>query len=165
MLAKEPPLKRLLTVPVADLTFVIPPGDPNHEGHAEATFDKPVQLLYSQPHMHLRGKDMDIRLQFPAGESQTLVSVPRFDFNWQMIYYQDKPLPLPKGTQIKLDAHWDNSANNRSNPDPTATVRWGDQSWEEMLFAWVGVIVDKDDTLETVMAVRRGNSANSSQPR
>ena len=162
VLAKEPPQKRLLTVPVAELGFEIPPGAPNHEGRASARFDKPVELLYSQPHMHLRGKDMDIRLEYPTGESQMLVSVPRFDFNWQLIYYQDQPLPLPKGTEVKLVAHWDNSANNRANPDPKVAVRWGDQSWEEMLFAWVGVIVDRDDTLETVMAVRRGNSANSS---
>jgi hypothetical protein len=54
-----------------------------------------------------------------------LVSVPRFDFNWQLVYYQDKPLMLPKGTKITLDAHWDNSANNRMNPDPQATIKLG----------------------------------------
>jgi hypothetical protein len=91
VLAKGPPEKRLLTVPVADMSFTIPPGDPNHAGHAEAEFDQPVELVYSQPHMHLRGKDMDIHLEYPTGESQMLVSVPRFDFNWQLVYYQAKP--------------------------------------------------------------------------
>ncbi len=165
VLAKEPPKQRLLTVPVANLNFLIPPGDPNYEGHAEAEFDQPVQLVYSQPHMHLRGKDMDVRLEYPTGESQMLVSVPRFDFNWQMIYYQDKPLPLPKGTRIKLTAHWDNSPNNPTNPDPKASVRWGDQTWEEMIFAWVGVVVDKDMDLDKVMVVRNGNAANASPAR
>jgi hypothetical protein len=125
VLAKQPPEKRLLTVPVADMSFTIPPGDANHAGHAEAEFDRPVELVYSQPHMHLRGKDMDIRVEYPTGESQMLVSVPRFDFNWQLVYYQDKPLMLPKGTKITLDAHWDNSANNRMNPDPQATIKLG----------------------------------------
>jgi hypothetical protein len=165
VLAKEPPLQRLLTVPVANMDFAIPPGDANYAGHADATFDKPVQLVYSQPHMHLRGKDMDIRLVYPSGESQMLVSVPHFDFGWQLVYYQDKPLPLPKGTRIELSAHWDNSVNNRYNPDPSATIRWGDQTWDEMIFAWVGVVVDRDDDLDKVMAVRRGNAANASPGR
>ena len=165
VLAKAPPQKRLLTVPVADMGFTIPPGDSNYGSHATATFDKPVQLVYSQPHMHLRGKAMDIRLVYPTGESDLLVSVPRFDFNWQLIYYQDKPLTIPKGTRVELDARWDNSANNKSNPDPKATVKWGDQSWEEMNFAWIGVIADRDDTQATVMNVRNGNAANSSPRR
>jgi mono/diheme cytochrome c family protein len=162
VLAKEPPAQRLLTVPVANMDFAIPPGDANYAGHADAVFDKPVELVYSQPHMHLRGKDMDIRLIYPTGESDMLVSVPHFDFGWQLVYYEDKPIPVPKGTRIALSAHWDNSANNRYNPDPGVTVRWGDQTFDEMIFAWVGVIADRDDTLDTVMAVRRGNAANAS---
>ena len=86
MLAKTAPKQRLLTLLVASLNFVIPPGDPNHEGKAEAVFDQPVQLVYSQPHMHLRGKHMNIRLEYPTGESEMLVSVPHFDFGWQLIY-------------------------------------------------------------------------------
>lgn len=162
VLAKTAPKQRLLTLPVANLNFVIPPGDPNHEGKAEAVFDQSVQLVYSQPHMHLRGKDMNIRLEYPTGESEMLVSVPHFDFGWQLIYYEDKPLNLPKGTKITLDAHWDNSPNNKYNPDPKATVRWGDQTWDEMIFAWVGVVVPPDADEDKVMAVRNGNSANSS---
>jgi hypothetical protein len=110
VLAKEPPAYRLLTVPVFDDSFVIPPGDPNREAHALAEFQAPVQLIYSQPHMHLRGKDMDIRLRYPAGESETILSVPRYDFNWQTIYFETKPRPLPQGTRVELTAHWDNSA-------------------------------------------------------
>jgi hypothetical protein len=71
---------------------------------------------------------------------------------------------LPKGTKIKLDAHWDNSANNRMNPDPKATIKWGDQSWDEMIFAWIGVVVPPDVDLDKAMAVRRGNAANSTLP-
>jgi hypothetical protein len=144
VLAKETPRHRLLTVPVFDDSFTIPPGAPNYEAHALATFNEPVQLIYSQPHMHLRGKDMDIHLQYPTGESEMLVSVPHYDFSWQTIYFENQPRQLPKGTRVELTAHWDNSAANKYNPDPTKTIRWGEQSWDEMIFAWVGVVVPRD---------------------
>ena len=152
VIAKQPPQYRLLTVPVADASFAIQPGDANYPGHATATFDRAVELIYSQPHMHLRGKDMDVKLTYPTGESEMLVSVPHYDFNWQTIYFEANPKQLPKGTKIDLFAHWDNSVNNPRNPDPKATVRWGDQSWDEMIFAWVGVVVPKDVDPEKVMA-------------
>jgi len=152
VLAKQPPKYRLLTLPVADATFAIAPGDSNYPGHAAATFNQPVELIYSQPHMHLRGKDMDIRLTYPTGEAETLVSVPHYDFNWQTIYFENQPRQVPKGTRIDLYAHWDNSVNNPMNPDPKATVRWGDQSWDEMIFAWVGVVVPRDTDPDKVMA-------------
>ena len=142
ILAKEPPQKRLVTVPVFDSTFAIPPGAADYEAHALAAFNQPVELVYSQPHMHLRGKDMQIHLQYPTGESETLLSVPHYDFGWQLIYFEQKPRLLPKGTRVELTAHWDNSVANKYNPDPTRTIRWGEQSWDEMIFAWVGVMVE-----------------------
>jgi hypothetical protein len=163
VLAKEPPKYRLLTVPVAGADFTIPPGDPNYAGHTVAQFDQPVTLIYSQPHMHLRGKDMDIRLDYPNGERETLVSVPHYDFSWQTIYFEQQPIEVPKGTKIELFAHWDNSANNKYNPDPTKTIRWGDQSWDEMLFAWVGVVVPRDMDPEKVMA-KPANIAEGAAP-
>jgi len=87
---------------------------------------------------------MTIRLVYPAGKSETLLSVPHYDFNWQIAYYLDKPLQLPKGTRVEVTAHWDNSANNPNNPDPTKTVKWGDQSSDEMLSLPMGVIIDRD---------------------
>jgi hypothetical protein len=105
---------------------------------------------------------MDIHLEYPTGESEMLVSVPHFDFGWQLIYYEDKPIDIPKGTRVRLDAHWDNSPNNKYNPDPKATVKWGDQTWDEMIFAWIGVVVNPDTDEDKVMSVRNGNSANSS---
>ena len=144
VLAKEPPKYRLLTIGVADATFAIPPGDPNYEGHAAMTFDQPVTVIYLQPHMHMRGKDMEMRFEYPTGESETMLNVPHYSYLWQTIYYEKEPLSVPKGTTVKVTAHWDNSANNPLNPDPTATVRWGDQSWDEMLVPFVGVLVDRD---------------------
>ena len=78
---------------------------------------------------------------YPAGKSETLLSVPHYDFNSQIAYYLDKPLPLPKGTRVEVTAHWDDSA---SNPDPTKTVKWGDQCSDEMLSLPRGVIIDRD---------------------
>jgi hypothetical protein len=143
-LAKEPPLKRFFSAVAVSPNWTIPPRDPNYEGHAKLTFGEPVEFVFLQPHMHLRGKDMTIRLVYPTGESQTLLSVPHYDFSWQIVYYLDKPLQLPKGTRVEVTAHWDNSANNPYNPDPNATVKWGNQSWDEMLSLAMGVIVDRD---------------------
>jgi len=151
VLAKQPPKYRLLTLGVADATFAIPPNDPNYEARANAVFDLPVTVIYLQPHMHLRGKDMEIRFQYPTGESQTMLNVPHYSYLWQTIYYEKDPLLVPKGTRVNVTAHWDNSANNPLNPDPSATIRWGDQSWDEMLVPFVGVLVDRDTDPGKVM--------------
>lgn len=143
-LAKEPPLRRFYSVTAQNWHWEIPPGDPNYEAHARLTFGEPTELVFLQPHMHLRGKDMTIRLVYPTGESETLLSVPHYSFNWQIIYYLAKPLQLPMGTRVEITAHWDNSANNPSNPDPTKRITWGNQSWDEMLSVPMGVIVDRD---------------------
>lgn len=141
-LASEPPQKRLMSAVVNGWHWAIPPGDPNYEAKASLTFGEPVELVFLQPHMHLRGKDMTIRLVYPGGKSETLLSVPHYDFNWQLVYYLDKPLRLPEGAKVEVTAHWDNSANNPANPDPTKTVKWGNQSWDEMLSVPMGVIID-----------------------
>jgi hypothetical protein len=153
-LAKEPPKKRFYSFAIASPGFAIPPGDPNYEGHAAVTFSQPVRFVYMQPHMHLRGKDMTVKAVYPTGESEKLLSVPHYDFNWQVVYYEEQPLDFPKGTRVELTAHWDNSPNNKWNPDPSQTVRWGDQSWDEMLVTQAAVIIDKDVDPRTITARR-----------
>ncbi|HUI79765.1 MAG TPA: hypothetical protein VLY24_17685, partial [Bryobacteraceae bacterium] len=74
-------------------------------------------------------------------ERDELVRVPRYDFNWQLVYELSQPRLLPKGTILRADAHFDNSPNNRLNPDPTKQVRWGDQSWEEMMVGFFDVAI------------------------
>ena len=143
-LAKQTPAKRFMSAVAASNNWSIAPGDANAEGRAKLTFGEPVELVFMQPHMHLRGKDMTIRFVFPSGESETMLSVPRYDFHWQIIYYLDKPRQLPKGTRVEVTAHWDNSVNNPNNPDATATVTWGNQSSDEMLSFAMGVIIDRD---------------------
>jgi hypothetical protein len=141
-LADTPPKYRYLPISAQNETIEIPPHDANYESHAYLIVNRDVRLVWLLPHMHVRGKDFLYTASYPSGESETLLSVPRYDFNWQLIYDEDKPIVLPKGTRIDCTAHYDNSANNPYNPNPNVTVRWGDQSWEEMLIGWVGVVVD-----------------------
>ncbi len=151
-LASAPPARRFMSVAAAQTNLTIPPGDANAEAKATLKFTQPVDFVYMQPHMHLRGKDMKIDALYPTGEKETLLDVPHYDFNWQIVYYEKAPLHFPKGTTLELTAHWDNSPNNKWNPDPTATVHWGDQSWQEMLAAPMAVIVDRSVDPKTVVA-------------
>jgi hypothetical protein len=141
-IAKEPPQKRFMSAVANAWHWAIPPGDPNYEAKGSLTFGEPVELVFLQPHLHLRGKDMTVRLVYPGGKSETLLSVPQYSFNWQVVYYLEKPLNLPQGTKVEITAHWDNSANNPFNPDPTKTITWGNQSWDEMLSLPMGVIIE-----------------------
>ena len=143
-LATEIPKKRFFSSVVNSSAWTIDPGDANAEGRARMTFGEPVELVFLQPHMHLRGKDMTVSLVYPDGKTETVLGVPRYDFNWQILYYLKTPRLLPQGTRVEVTAHWDNSANNLANPDPTATVRWGNQSWDEMLSVPMGVLVTLD---------------------
>ena len=140
--ATHPPKYRHLTGDATQHDFEIPPNDPNYETHSAVTLNVPAQLVWLMPHMHLRGKDFLYRVVYPTGESETLLSVPKYDFSWQIGYEEAKPLVLPKGTRIECTAHHDNSVNNAANPNPNVSVRWGDQSWEEMMMGFFGVIVD-----------------------
>ncbi|HJT34152.1 MAG TPA: redoxin domain-containing protein [Pirellulales bacterium] len=114
----------------------IPPGDENHEVHSQHRFDNDVRLLTLTPHMHLRGKSFRYEADYPDGRSEILLEIPRYDFNWQLRYHLAEPKLLPKGTLLRCTAHFDNSAGNVANPDPTKTVRWGDQTWEEMMIGY-----------------------------
>jgi len=134
--SKEPPTHRVLTAAASNRKFVIPAGAPHHRVDSEITLYDESVLTAFLPHMHLRGKDFEYRLVYPTGEKQVLLRVPRYSFNWQLSYYLEKPLVLPKGTKIECTAHFDNSANNAANPNPNEEVRWGDQSWEEMMIGF-----------------------------
>jgi hypothetical protein len=134
--AKEPPTEMIGGFSAGEGKFVIPPGAPAHEVRSKWTFNRDVKLVQLTPHMHLRGKDFQYVAKYPTGESEVLLNVPRYDFNWQHTYVLAEPKTLPKGTVIECIAHFDNSPNNKFNPDPKAEVRWGDQSWEEMMIGF-----------------------------
>ena len=119
-------------------------------------FNEAVDLVFLQPHMHLRGKDMSIRLVYPDGKSQIVLDVPHYEFDWQIIYYEAKPLHVPKGTRMEITAHWDNSANNPFNPDPRADVRQGPQNTDEMLVCHTGFTVDRRASLSNLVTIESG---------
>jgi hypothetical protein len=144
VLAKERPGKQLLNLVLYDNNFVIPPNVPDHTANTWAILNEPVTLVYLQPHLHLRGAKMDIKVTYPDGRSETLLRVPQYNYQWQLIYIRDKPLKLPKGTRIDAIATWDNSANNKFNPDPSQTVRAGQQAWDEMLVSILGVTAERN---------------------
>ena len=143
VLAKRPPATRyiLMSGSPSALNLVIPPGESNAEVVAEATLGADVKLAYIQPHMHLRGKDYELRVVYPTGESQTVFKG-KFDFEWQLGYDLAKPLDLPKGTRLIGIAHFDNSPNNKFNPDPSKEIHWGPQNWDEMQGVFLGLLTD-----------------------
>ncbi|SRR5579883_867970 len=138
--AKQPPKHEVLTRAITQRRFTIPPGADNQEVKSATTFKEDALLLSLFPHMHLRGKDFEYRIVFPDGKSEVLLRVPRYDFNWQSHYRLAKPIKMPAGTRIECTAHFDNSANNPNNPDPQKTVRWGEQTWEEMMIGFVDYV-------------------------
>ena len=140
--AKTPVEHTVVTRPVLQTAFEIPAGHPNYEVKSSFTFNEPAQLYSFMPHMHLRGKDFEYKAVFPDGTSKILLSVPRYDFSWQTYYVLKDPIAVPMGTLIDCVAHFDNSTNNKYNPDPTKTVRWGDQTWEEMMIGWMSFVYD-----------------------
>jgi len=100
------------------------------------------------PHMHWRGKHYRYELITPDGKRQTLLSVPRWDFNWQNVYQFQEPIKVPKGSKLYAVAHWDNSKNNPYNPDPGKDVPFGLQTWEEMMVGWVAYVWERPETAE-----------------
>ncbi|HWA98027.1 MAG TPA: redoxin domain-containing protein [Pirellulales bacterium] len=125
---------------VGNRKFAIPAEASNYEVVAEETAPVDLKLLTLTPHMHLRGKSFKYELQYPDGERKVLLDIPRWDFNWQLRYDLAEPVTVPKGSKLICTAHYDNSPRNLSNPDPTVEVRWGDQTWEEMMLGYFTAI-------------------------
>lgn len=133
-----PVTHQLRSAPIMDRWLAIPPGDPNYEADSSFTVPADVTIRTIMPHMHLRGKDMRVTAVYPNGQSKDLLFVPNYDFNWQTIYEAADPITVPKGTRLSVKAHFDNSAGNPHNPDPTQRVRWGQPTTSEMMIAFVG---------------------------
>ena len=132
--------KMLHVKTAANRSFTIPAGDSNYEVKATYTFASDSLLLSLTPHMHLRGRSFLFEADYPDGTSEILLSVPNFEFGWQLRYLLAEPKLMPKGAHLRCTAHFDNSSENLGNPDPTTAVRYGEQSWEEMMegnFSWI----------------------------
>jgi hypothetical protein len=149
--ADSAPRERVLSAQTQDMQIAIPAGEANYQSLASITFGRPVKLISLQPHMHLRGKAMEIRARYPNGTVETLLDVPRYSFNWQTTYFLKEPKLLPAGSTIESTAVFDNSPNNPFNPDPKKTIRWGDQSWEEMHIGFMEIAFDSGIDPETVI--------------
>jgi len=134
--AKEPPERPLVMLSPSRKNLVVPAGDPHYRDEINWTFSNDVRLLGLMGHMHLRGKSYKIEAVFPDRRRETLLSVPRYDFNWQTFYWFEEPRQLPAGTQIFVTSHWDNSHLNPFNPDPTVPARTGWMSENEMQSCW-----------------------------
>jgi hypothetical protein len=120
----------------------IPAGASDHRVDAEMTINQNVTMWSMLPHTHVRGIRWTYEAAYPDGKTETILSVPKYDFNWQTDYVFKQPLKLPKGTKLHATAWYDNSANNKSNPDPTKDVWWGDQTWEEMMYTGLTFSID-----------------------
>lgn len=134
--------KEVASTLVGNIAFTIQPNAANQEVHATHIIDQDVTLVSMFPHMHLRGKDMTLDAYLPGGRQRTLLRVPAYDFNWQLFYYPDAPVKLPRGTRLELSAHYDNSAANKHNPNPAAMVRFGESSNDEMNFGLLEFTAD-----------------------
>jgi hypothetical protein len=119
-----------------NMAFRIPPGEPNHKVVSQYRFKEDKMLLSMTPHMHMRGKSFRYEAIYPDGTRETLLDVPHWDFNWQIDYILAKPKLMPKGAKLYCEAYYDNSADSPTNPDPTKTVRFGEQTWDEMMIGW-----------------------------
>jgi hypothetical protein len=161
--AKEAPKQRVLTLAANNSKFVIPAGAPNHRVDASTTLHADTELVGLLPHMHLRGKAMEIRAVYPSGETEKLLWVPRYDFNWQLWYQVPLGKVLPKGTRIEATGYFDNSPNNKHNPNPDIEVRYGDQSWEEMMIGFFNVAFDATmNPMDILRAPKKNAPANRS---
>jgi hypothetical protein len=156
--AAEPPAKQWISYGISGggPKFAIPPGDANYlSPPVDVEFTADVELVQMMPHMHLRGRDMTYHLIYPDGRDEIVLNVPKYDFNWQIVYKPAAPIRIPKGVRLHVDAHYNNSTSNKFNPDPNRTVYIGRMTWEEMMAPFFGILVPKDVNGATVL--KRGN--------
>lgn len=134
---REDVIRRAISSSALNSKFEIPPHQENHRVEARSrAIPWDSQLLSLSPHMHLRGKSIRYEALYPDGRTEILLDVPHYDFNWQTEYRLTEGIDLPADTEIRAIAHFDNSAANLNNPDPGDTVRWGDQTWDEMMIGY-----------------------------
>lgn len=135
------PKQRVITLQLGNDRFVIPPGHPHYRVEAWGTMPNDTELLSFFPHMHLRGSSFEYNIVEPGGQSRTLLRVRPYNFHWQLSYRLAKPLPVKAGTKLECVAYFDNSRNNPNNPDPEEAVRFGPQSYEEMMIGFFDIAV------------------------
>jgi len=140
--AKEPK-QEIRNSAFINVFLKIPPGAANQEVDSAIEFKEDAHITALFPHTHLRGKSWQYRLVYPDGRSEVVLSVPKYDFNWQTYYVFAQPLAVPKGSRLEAAAYYDNSAANTFNPDPKVEVHWGEQTWQEMQYSGISYFVDR----------------------
>jgi hypothetical protein len=154
--SKSTPTERIVTLASSNPKFAIPPGDGNYRVDSKVTLQEDATLVMMLPHMHLRGKSFDYRITYPDGKQEKILYVPNYSFSWQLSYYLAQPLKLPAGTTIECTAYFDNSKNNPFNPDPTKEIKFGEQSWDEMMIGFFDVAVPMDKNPMDLMRPKKG---------
>lgn len=137
LFASQPPQYEVHVASLAKPGLNIPPGDANHVETKETVIPSNMMLMSFMPHMHVRGKAFKYELTTPDGKTETLLDIPHYDFNWQIQYQYAQPKFVPAGSKIRVTAVFDNSAGNPANPDPNKTVRWGEQTSDEMMIGYI----------------------------
>lgn len=150
------------TTAALNLIFTIPPNAGNHPVDAIHSLRRDSLLLSLYPHMHLRGKAFRYTARYPDGKEEVLLDIPRYDFNWQNTYELAEPKLLPKGTEIRCAARYDNSAENSANPDPTKPVRFGEQTHEEMMIGFFDIATPRDDDKDDKQLAKSKDRAKKS---
>ncbi len=151
--AKEPPRYAVRTLAMSQTKLDIPPGAAHHIETVSRKLPADVTVMGYVAHMHVRGKSFKYEITLPDGSTDTLLDIPRYDFNWQLRYDCKQARTLPRGSTVTLTAVFDNSASNPANPDPSQRVRWGEQTHDEMMIGY----------FETFSPLPRGTSASARQ--
>ena len=143
ILSKDPSPREVRASAFFNTQFTLPANSNDVQVDADISTVQDITLWGLFPHTHLRGKRWEYRIEYPDGTKSAVLSVPKYDFNWQTYYMFREPLRIPAGSKIVSTAWYDNSSGNPSNPDPKIAVRWGDQTWEEMQYS--GILYSPDE--------------------
>jgi mono/diheme cytochrome c family protein len=151
-----PPKHLVRTAAVANIRLRIPPGAANHRETGQLRVPADAKILAFMPHMHVRGKAYRYELELPGQPKRTVLDIPKYDFNWQLRYELREPLEAPRGAVLHGTAWYDNSADNPANPDPTKTVRWGQQTVDEMMLGYIEYYIEGEDPMNPMDLPGRG---------
>jgi len=154
--ADAPPKHLVRTAAVANIRLRIPPGAANHRETGQLRVPADAKILAFMPHMHVRGKAYRYELELPGQPKRTVLDIPKYDFNWQLRYELREPLEVPRGAVLHGTAWYDNSADNPANPDPTKTVRWGQQTVDEMMLGYIEYYIEGEDPMNPMDLPGRG---------
>ena len=152
--AKEVPKYPMRNTVLLDVRLKIPANTKDHTASVSRQFDRDVLIYTLMAHSHMRGKGAQFSATYPDGREEILLSVPHYDFNWQTSYELAQPKLLPKGTKLVYTSSYDNSSQNKANPDPSIEVRWGEQTWEEMIYGDVRFRYVDETTSEILSATK-----------